>query len=80
MVSTTDNTYTCKGIIIASGSLPKKLKVPGEEEFARRGVFYCATCDGPKFAGKEVAVAGAGDSGITEALALARICSQSHGY
>ena len=73
IVSTAANTYSCKGIIIASGSLPKKLKVPGEEQFARRGVFYCATCDGPKFAGKEVAVAGAGDSGITEALTLARI-------
>ena len=74
MVSTTETTYSCKGIVIASGSLPKKLKVPGEVEFAHRGVFYCATCDGPKYAGKEVAVAGAGDSGITEALALARIC------
>jgi thioredoxin reductase (NADPH) len=73
IVSTTVNTYTCKGIIIASGSLPKKLKVPGEQEFAHRGVFYCATCDGPAFAGKEVAVAGAGDSGIAESLALARI-------
>ena len=67
---------TCRGIIIASGSLPRKLGVPGEEEFAHRGVFYCATCDGPQFAGKAVAVAGAGDSGITEALALARIASK----
>lgn len=73
IVNTADNIYTCKGIIIASGSLPRKLGVPGEEEFAHRGVFYCATCDGPAFAGKEVAVAGAGDSGITEALELARI-------
>ncbi|MCL2669829.1 MAG: FAD-dependent oxidoreductase [Syntrophaceae bacterium] len=73
IVSTTANTYSCQGIIVASGSLPRKLNVPGEELFAHRGVFYCATCDGPKFAGKEVAVAGAGDSGITEALALARI-------
>jgi thioredoxin reductase (NADPH) len=73
VVSTADKTSTCKGIIITSGSLPKKLGVPGEEEFSHRGVFYCATCDGPEFAGKEVAVAGAGDSGITDALALARI-------
>ena len=74
VVNTGENSYTCKGLIIASGSLPKRLGVPGEEAFAHRGVFYCATCDGPKFSGKEVAVAGAGDSGITEALALARIC------
>jgi thioredoxin reductase (NADPH) len=76
VVSTEDKNYTCKGIIIASGSLPRKLHVPGEEEFANRGVFYCATCDGPEFAGKMVAVAGAGDSGITDALALARIASK----
>jgi thioredoxin reductase len=43
MVSTAETTYTCKGIVIASGSLPKKLKVPGEQEFTHRGVFYCAT-------------------------------------
>jgi thioredoxin reductase (NADPH) len=76
VVRTDDRTCTCKGMIIASGSLPIKLGVPGEEDFARRGVFYCATCDGPEFAGKAVAVAGAGDSGVTEALALARIVSK----
>ena len=76
LVKTDDENYTCKGIIIASGSLPKKLGVPGEEEFAHRGVFYCATCDGPQFAGKAGAVAGAGDSGITEGLALARIATK----
>jgi thioredoxin reductase (NADPH) len=76
VVRTDEKNVTCKGIIVASGSLPKKLGVPGEEEFAHRGVFYCATCDGPEFAGKVVAVAGAGDSGITEGLALARICSK----
>jgi thioredoxin reductase (NADPH) len=42
--------------------------VTGEEEFTNKGVFYCATCDGPRFAGKIVAVAGGGDSGLTEAL------------
>ena len=44
--------------------------------FANRGVFYCATCDGPAFAGKTVALAGGGDSGFTEALFLARIASK----
>jgi thioredoxin reductase (NADPH) len=76
VVRTGDKTCTCKGMIIASGSLPIKLGVPGEEDFARKGVFYCATCDGPEFAGKAVAVAGAGDSGMTEALALARIVAK----
>jgi thioredoxin reductase (NADPH) len=64
---------TCKGIIIATGALPRKLRVPGEEELSGRGVFYCATCDGPGFAGKAVAIAGAGDSGVTEALFLERL-------
>lgn len=73
IVKTVDQTLTCKGVIIATGSHPRKLQVPGEEEFANRGVFYCATCDGPQVAGKSVAVAGAGDSGITEALYLERL-------
>jgi thioredoxin reductase (NADPH) len=73
IVKTADRTVTCKGIIIATGSLPRKLKVPGEEEFANKGVFYCATCDGPPFAGKAVVIAGAGDSGITEGLYLERL-------
>jgi thioredoxin reductase (NADPH) len=73
MVKTVDRTFTCQGIIIASGSLPRKLQIPGEEEFANKGVFYCATCDGPPFAGKAVVVAGAGDSGITEGLYLERL-------
>jgi thioredoxin reductase (NADPH) len=67
---------TCKGVIIATGAVPKKLKVPGEDGFLGNGVFYCATCDGPRFAGKPVAVAGAGDSGITEALFLENLGCQ----
>lgn len=64
---------TCKGIIIASGSLPRKLGIPGEEELDGKGVFYCETCDGPLCAGKDVVVAGAGDSGITAALYLEKL-------
>ena len=73
IVKTTDGSLTCKGVIIATGCHPRKLKVPGEEELANKGVFYCATCDGAKCAGKPVVVAGAGDSGITEALYLERL-------
>jgi thioredoxin reductase (NADPH) len=73
IVRTTEQSRTCKGIIIASGAHPRKLGVPGEEEFSGNGVFYCATCDGPEFAGKAVAIAGAGDSGITEALQLEQL-------
>lgn len=67
------SSLTCKGVIIASGSLPRRLNVPGEEELSGKGVFYCATCDGPLCAGKPVVVAGAGDSGITEALYLEKL-------
>lgn len=73
IVKTTDGSYTCKGVILASGSHPRLLNVPGEKELSGKGVFYCATCDGARCAGKPVVVAGAGDSGITEALLLEKL-------
>lgn len=73
IVKTEDNEFTCKGIILATGSLPRFLNVPGERELGGKGVFYCATCDGPQCAGKPVMVAGGGDSGLTEALHLAKL-------
>jgi thioredoxin reductase (NADPH) len=73
IVKSIDQTRTCKGVIIATGSYPRKLQIPGEEELTNKGVFYCATCDGPRCAGKAVVVAGAGDSGITEGLHLANL-------
>jgi len=76
IVKTSQGDYLTKSIIIAGGAHYKKLGVPGEQEFADKGVFYCATCDGPRFADKGVAVAGGGDSGITEALFLARMVSK----
>jgi len=76
IVKTAQGSFECRSLIIAGGAHPKKLGVPGETEFANRGVFYCATCDGPKFAGKTVVVAGGGDSGITEALLMARIAAK----
>ncbi|HVN98392.1 MAG TPA: FAD-dependent oxidoreductase [Syntrophorhabdaceae bacterium] len=71
IVRTLQEEYAVKAVIIAGGARNKKLHVPGEEEFSGRGVFYCATCDGPGFANQVVAVAGSGDSGLTEALYLA---------
>lgn len=73
VVKTVDDVRTCKGIIIASGAHPKKLGVPGEAEYSYKGVFYCATCDGAHYAGKPVVIAGAGDSGVTDALLLERL-------
>lgn len=73
MVKTEEETLTCQGVIIASGSHPRLLNVPGEQKLSAKGVFYCATCDGAQVAGKSVVIAGAGDSGITEALYLERL-------
>lgn len=73
---TTMGEFRSKAVIIASGSHSRKLGVPGEEELTNKGVFYCATCDGPRFAGKVVAVAGGGDSGVTEALFMSTFVSK----
>ncbi|MGB8657903.1 MAG: thioredoxin-disulfide reductase [Candidatus Zixiibacteriota bacterium] len=64
--------YKAKAVIIASGSEPKKLNIPGEDEFKGRGVSYCATCDGAFFQGRDIVVIGAGSSGIQEGLFLTR--------
>ncbi|WP_340695599.1 thioredoxin-disulfide reductase [Hydrogenobacter thermophilus] len=64
-----------KTLIVASGSNPRKLGVPGESEFLNRGVSYCATCDGALFEGSPIAVIGGGDSATQEALFLTRFGS-----
>jgi len=76
LLKTSQGEFLTKAVIIASGSHSKKIGVPGEEGFTNKGVFYCATCDGPRFAGKAVAVAGSGDSGLSEALFLTAFVSK----
>lgn len=61
-----------KAVIIASGAQPRYLDVPGEKEFAGRGVSYCATCDGAFFRNKQVVVVGGGDSAVEEGIFLTR--------
>jgi thioredoxin reductase (NADPH) len=73
IVSLNDGEITADGLIIASGSEPVKLGIPGESELAGRGISYCATCDGMFFKGLDVAVIGGGDSALEEALSLAHI-------
>ena len=58
MIRTSKGDIMTKAVIITSGSHSRKIGVPGEEEFINKGVFYCAICDGPRFTGKVVAVAG----------------------
>jgi thioredoxin reductase (NADPH) len=65
-----------QAVIIAAGSSLRKLGIPGEAEFAGRGVSHCAACDGPLFRGQAVAVIGGGDSAFDEALVLAAHASE----
>ena len=69
-VKTEDGQFTAKTIIIATGTSSKNLNVPGETKFKGRGVSYCATCDAPFFKDKDIAVIGAGSSGLQEGLFL----------
>jgi thioredoxin reductase (NADPH) len=75
LVSTSEGDFVAEAIIIASGSQFRKLGVPGEDKFVGKGVSYCATCDGPLFKSKTVAVIGGGDAAITEALYLTKFAS-----
>ena len=74
LVKTTEGELQGKKIIIATGSKPRMLGVPGEEEHIGHGVHYCAICDGPLYKDKQVAVIGGGNSACEEALGLAKIC------
>jgi thioredoxin reductase (NADPH) len=65
-------------VILATGAIPRKLGVPGESEFTGRGVSWCATCDGPLYRDKVVAVVGGGDSATQESLYLAKIARRVH--
>ena len=76
VIHTDERDIETKSVIVATGANPKHVGVPGEEEFAGRGVSYCATCDGPFFRGKSVAVIGGGDSAITDALILSNLASK----
>lgn len=66
IVETDKKIYLAPALIIATGTVPKKLNIPGEDEFRGRGVSYCATCDGPLFKGQDIAVIGCGNSGLQE--------------
>ncbi|MFW9808338.1 MAG: NAD(P)/FAD-dependent oxidoreductase [Candidatus Thorarchaeota archaeon] len=73
LLSTRRGIYRAKAIILATGGGHKHLGVPGEELLTGRGVSYCATCDGPLFRDKTVAVVGGGNTAVTEALYLSEV-------
>jgi thioredoxin reductase (NADPH) len=68
--------FSAKVVIIASGGVPRKLGVDGEERFVGQGISYCATCDGEFFTDLPIAVIGGGNSALEEAVSLSRYASK----
>ncbi|MCL2154898.1 MAG: thioredoxin-disulfide reductase [Leptospirales bacterium] len=71
-----DGEMQAKSVIIATGTVNRKLNVPGEKEYTGRGVSYCATCDGAFFKEKVTVVVGGGDAALEEADFLTRFASK----
>ncbi|MDD5120882.1 MAG: thioredoxin-disulfide reductase [Candidatus Omnitrophica bacterium] len=65
-----------ESLIVASGACPRKLNIPGEDKFTGRGVSYCATCDGPFFKNKKIAIVGGGNAVAEEAMYLSRFAAE----
>ncbi len=70
-------TLKSKSVVLAMGAMYKHLGIKGEEELSGRGVSYCATCDGPLFRKKKVAVLGGGNTALSSALALSAVASKT---
>lgn len=68
--------YKAPAVIVTAGGTPTKLNIPGEKEYAGRGVSYCAVCDGAFFKDEVLAVVGGGDAAVEEADYLTRYASK----
>ena len=66
--------YEARAVLITAGATRRKLQIPGAEEYEQKGLTYCATCDGPLFEGKDVAVIGGGNAAFETAAQLLAYC------
>jgi len=76
VITTTSGPIEAQSIIVATGTTPRRLEVPGERELMGRGVSFCATCDGFFYRGKPVMVVGGGNAAAAEAEFLTRFASE----
>jgi len=76
VVTASGDIYRAKAVIISTGGSPNHLNVPGEKDFAGKGVSYCAICDGAFFKNQVIAVAGGGDAAVEEGLFLTKFGSK----
>ncbi|TAL49553.1 pyridine nucleotide-disulfide oxidoreductase [Patescibacteria group bacterium] len=74
VVKTDKGEYETKTVLITTGSHRRKLEIPGAAGFENKGITYCASCDGPLFAGKDVVVIGGGNAGFETAAQLLAYC------
>lgn len=77
-ISTDAGELSAKAVIFATGTTPRQLGLPGEQELTGQGISYCVTCDAPLFANKIVAIYGGGNSALYSALELAKKSAQVH--
>jgi thioredoxin reductase (NADPH) len=71
-ITTSSESFKAESVLVCTGASPRKLGIPAEQQFAGRGVSYCATCDGPFFKGEDIVVVGGGDTAIEEATFLTK--------
>lgn len=76
IIETETYIYKPKAVIIATGASPRKLPIPQEDEFAGKGIHYCAVCDGAMYEGKKIGVVGGGNSALEEAVFLTKFAEK----
>lgn len=74
-LTTPNETYEAKVVIVASGNIPRRLGVENEDELAMNGISWCAICDGPLYKDRKVIVIGGGNSAVEEASYLATLAT-----